>query len=104
VTATFEKGPRYETSTREGEGPRPSIRGLAPNERGEGATSSMTEYRIRCSGEGKRHEPHVYSIDREEFLMLQRWTKESGCRPFVVEERSVGMWVRSGQQKMEAAI
>jgi hypothetical protein len=64
----------------------------------------VTEYRIRCSGKGRKHSMHVYLRDADviqwhrEYLERQPWTSE--CRPFVVEERSVGMWVRSGQQKM----
>jgi len=63
------------------------------------------EFRIRCSGEGKRHELHgcwPTSEDAVEsriaYLEKQPWTKP--CRPFVVESREVGPWLLVGQQEL----
>jgi hypothetical protein len=60
----------------------------------------MTEHRIVCSGRGRAHRLHVYVRDADviawhrEYLEQQKWTEE--CRPFVIETREVGPWLRAG--------
>lgn len=56
-----------------------------------------SQYRVVCSGKGRRHALHRYERDTLEvaewtvtYLTVQPWTKP--CRPLKIERRHIGEW------------